>query len=202
MNTHNDYMINTQGHLVPTSKVKPEDKIENDLVNGLFHTAQILHREIKSFKEDAFQEVDDFIALLEQHYTIEKGGKKGNVTLMSYDGLKKVQVSVADHIQFGPQLQMAKQLIDECINNWSNGSNDNIRALIEHAFRVDKNNQINTANVLGLRRLDIRDEKWLKAMEAISESVRIISSKRYMRFYTRPHSESDWQNVSLDIARI
>ena len=197
-----DYMTNAEGHLVPIDKVKPEDRLEDDLVCELYAEALSLNAELAAFKQKSFENVNGFVTLLDEKYGVTKGGKKGNLTLPSYDGLTRIQISVADNLQFGPQLQVAKSLIDECINEWSDGANNNIRALVDHAFRVDKSGRINVQSILGLRRLNISDEKWLKAMDAITESIRVTSSKQYVRIYRRPSPEADWENVNLDIARV
>ena len=197
-----DYMTNAEGHLVPIDKVKPEDRLEDDLVCELYAEALSLNAELAAFKQKSFENVNGFVTLLDEKYGVTKGGKKGNLTLTSYDGLTRIQISVADNLQFGPQLQVAKSLIDECINEWSDGANNNIRALVDHAFRVDKSGRINVQSILGLRRLNISDEKWLKAMDAITESIRVTSSKQYVRIYRRPSPEADWENVNLNIARV
>lgn len=187
---------------MPIDMVRPEDKLENELVLALYAGADRIHETLALFKRSAFEDVHAFIELLQEQYRVSKGGKKGNMTLMSYDGLTKLQISVAEFITFGPQLKVAKDLIDECINEWAKGSNDNIRVLVDHAFRVDKNNRVNTAAILGLRRLPIQDDKWRRAMEAISDSMRVCASREYIRFYRRPSPEVDWKPVPLDIAGV
>lgn len=196
------YLQNAQGHYVPLDKVKTTDALENDLVLKLLEQADELSVNIRRFKLRCFKEINAFLDLLAQEHNIAKGGKKGNVTMTSYDGRFKINISVAEFIEFGPSLQSAKDLIDQCIHKWSDGSNDNIRALVDHAFRVDKTNRVNTKDILGLRRLDIRDDEWKQAMDVISESIRVRSSKEYVRFYYRPEPESDWKSIALDIAKV
>lgn len=196
------FMINAEGHHVPVEKVRPEDKLEDDIVRELHGQALELQADIRDFKAEAFGTVSTFLSLLAEKYGTSRGGKKGNITLTSYDGLSRVQVAVQDYIQFGPQLQIAKQLVDECLQEWSDGANANLKAIVDQAFRVDKNNRLNTQAILGLRRLHISDEKWVKAMEAITDSIRVTSSKQYIRFYRRPVPEADFEAVNLDIAKI
>ncbi len=195
------YMTDRKGSLVPIEKVRDQDKLENDLVGDLFEKAQVISNDLAAFKGQAMSDVDTFIELLAERYNTSKGGKRGNVTLTSFDGLKKVSISIADFIDFGAELNIAKDLIDECIINWSGNSNDEISTLVKHAFRVDKNKRVNTQAILGLRKLKIEDPKWKKAMEAISDSVRIASSKSYIRFYNREDQDAEWKAISLDIAK-
>lgn len=197
-----DYMKNAEGHLVPIDKVKPADALEDGLVKRLCREARELSCLIRKFKAICFEEVDTLMEVLSEEYGLSKGGAKGNLSLTSYDGLLRVQISVADFLNFGPELQVAKQLIDECILEWGEGSNENIQAIVNHAFRVDKNNRINVQAILGLRRLEIDDPKWKRAMDAISDSIQVARSKRYVRFYVRPEPEADWEAIKLDIARV
>jgi hypothetical protein len=138
---------------------------------------------------------------MEQHGA-KVGGAKGNVTLMSFCGRYKVQVAVAESLTFDERLQAAKALIDECIHSWSEGANDNIRVLVNDAFQVDVAGNISIGRVLGLRRLNITDPTWERAMKAISESVQVTGSKRYVRVYERVGDSDRWQAVVLDVAAV
>ena len=69
------------------------------------------------------------------------------------------------------------------------------------AFQVDKEGLINTSRVLSLRRLNIKDEDWEKAMEAISDSIQVASTKPYIRFYERDQT-GDYKPITLDMAAI
>ena len=96
----------------------------------------------------------------------------------------------------------AKALIDECVHAWAEGANDNIKALVNHAFQTDKEGKINTSRVLGLRRLDIRDAKWQQAMQAIADSIQTASTKPYVRFYKRNDVTGEYNSINLDVAAV
>jgi hypothetical protein len=66
---------------------------------------------------------------------------------------------------------------------------------------VDKAGKINTARVLGLRRLEIQDPDWQKAMQAITESIQISGSKQYLRFYER-NDRGEYVQIPLDVAAL
>ena len=133
---------------------------------------------------------------------MKTGGKKGNVTLMTFDGKQKVVLQMQDRIIFGEQLQAAKALIDQCVTRWSAGANDNIKVLVNDAFQVDKEGLINTGRVLGLLRLEIQDEDWKLAMKAIADSRQVADTKPYLRFYKRADVSGDWKAISLDMAAV
>jgi hypothetical protein len=196
------YMKDGQGNLVPEAKVKPEHKLEDELVLRLAEGARSINAILAAFRSTALGEVGALRDLIAEKYGATKGGAKGNVTLRSYDGSVELQVAIGDNLAFGPELQAAKALIDGCVARWSEGANDNIRALVNHAFQVNKAGRIDTSRVLGLRRLEIDDADWKAAMDAISDAVRVVSSKTYLRFYAIDPDTGARTPIPLDLAAV
>lgn len=195
------YMQDAKGALVPLALVKPQHLLEDELVRKVMGHAVALSEQVSRFKEHCFDDVGAFEALLAQEYGATVGGAKGNKTLMSHDGLFKVQVQVADSIVFGPELQTAKVLVDECLNEWAEGARDEIRAIITRAFQTDKAGQINRSDIFMLLRLEIDDPRWKRAMQAIRDAMRVVGSKTYIRCYRRVAQDAPWEPVSIDLAR-
>ncbi|ABE50984.1 DUF3164 family protein [Methylobacillus flagellatus] len=196
------YRQNARGDLVLESKIKPIDLARDQLVQEKFEKAQALSSALRAFKDDTFADIQAFVEMSGEIYGAKLGGQKGNVSLVSFDGRYKIQRAIAESLTFDERLQAAKSLIDECIHNWSQGANDNIRVLVNDAFQVDKEGNINTGRVLGLRRLNIVDEKWNKAMDAISDAVQVTGSKSYLRFYERVGDTDQWKPLALDMASV
>lgn len=196
------YWENAKGNLVPESKVKPIDKLRDQLVKDLCGKAEVKSADTAKFKLGTMADVHAFIETSAEQYGVKAGGKKGNVTLMSFDGKQKVVLQMQDRITFGEQLQAAKTLIDQCVMRWSEGADDNIKVLVTDAFQVDKEGLINTGRVLGLLRLEIDDPDWKMAMKAIADSRQVADTKAYIRFYTRSDTSGDWKAISLDMAAV
>ena len=159
-----EYLPDAKGNLVPVELIKPEHLLEDETVRKIMGFAEALSAQVGRFKAHTFEDLGDLEALLAQEYQATKGGAKGNKTFMSHDGLMKVLVQVSDHIDFGPQLQIAKELVDECLNEWSAEARPEIRAIVTRAFNTDKAGQINRAEIFMLLRLEIEDERWGRAM--------------------------------------
>lgn len=194
------FMRDAREHLVPVDHVKPQHKLEDDTVRRIIGYADELSAQIARFRTHTFFDVNAFIETLEEQYGASRGGKKGNVTLCSYDGTLKVVVQVQDQITFGPELRVAKTLVDECITEWSEGARSEIRALVEHAFQVDKEGRINRSALFQLRRIEIEDAGWQRAMTALTDAMRVVGSKEYVRFYKRDTPRGKWQAVTIDLA--
>ena len=202
LSTTPGYWLDANGNLVPESKVKEIDQVRNQLVYEMCRAAELESAALRVFKADAMAEVSAFVSLSLEQYGVRTGGEKGNVTLVSYDGKYKLVRQMQDKIVFGEQLMAAKALIDECVHEWSQGANDNIMALVNHAFQTDKEGKINTGRVLALRRLDIKDEKWQSAMQAIADSMQTASTKPYIRFYKRSDATGEYLPINLDVAGV
>jgi hypothetical protein len=99
-------------------------------------------------------------------------------------------------------LQAAKTLIDECIKAWSEGSSPEIQVLVQSAFETDKEGNLNHGRILSLRRYAIKDERWQRAMLAIGESIQVVGSKQYVRFYQRRDDTDQYDAIGLDFASV
>lgn len=197
-----EYMRDGKGSLMPIELVKPVDKLMDELVRKIIGYAEPLSAEIARFKQHTLDDVAAFQALIGQEYGATKGGEKGNVTYLSYDGLLKVQIQIQDRVEFGPELQTAKTIVDECLRAWSSESRPEIRAVVGRAFNVDKTGKINAAELLKLTRLDIPDERWQEGMRAIRDAERRSVSKEYVRFFRRASTADDWIAVRMDLAAL
>lgn len=191
-----------QGRLVPVGMVKPVDQERDSLVRELVKGAIDLNSKMAEFKAKAFGDVRAFIEMSFEEYGAKVGGKKGNVTLLTFDGRYKLQIAVQDSISFDERLQAARSLIDECLAEWTEGARPEVVTLVNDAFRTDTKGEIRTARVLALRRLEIADERWQRAMKAIGEACLVTSSKEYLRLYERIGDSDEYLPISLDMASI
>jgi hypothetical protein len=197
----NETMTDSQGRQVPVELVKEIDKLRDQTVRRIADEAMKMKEILVDFKKCIRDDIYAFVGLSAEQYGKSWGGKKGNITLTTYDGKYRLVVAMNDNITFDERLQIARELIGDCIKKWSDGSRNEIRILVQDAFQVDKTGKVSTARVLGLRRLDIHDPDWQKAMAAITESIQISGSKQYLRFYER-NEQGEYIQVPLDIAAL
>ncbi len=197
-----EYMPDAKGSLVPVANIRPEHKLEDEVVRKIISFARGLSSQINRFRGHTMTDLGEFDALLAQEYGARIGGKKGNRTYQTFDGLMKVQVQVSDQVDFGPELQIAKSLIDECLNEWTTESRPEIQAVVTRAFNTDKEGQINRSEIFMLLRLAIDDDRWQRAMEAIRNAMRVTGSKEYVRFYERAAVTEGWRAITIDLAKV
>lgn len=195
------YLPDSKGSLVPVELVKAQHKLEDETVRKIIGFARDLSAQIGRFKGHSTTDLGEFDALLEQEYGGRPGGQKRNRTYQTFDGLLKVEVRVSDFIDFGPELQVAKGLIDECLVEWTDDARAEVRAVITRAFNTDKEGQINRSEIFMLLRLDIVDERWRRAQDAIRDAMRVVGSKQYLRFYERDRVDAEWHPITIDLAK-
>ena len=198
----NDYMQDSQGRLAHKDNVKEIDKTRDELVRHIVNNARQVQAVLIEFKGMAVTEVDAFVELSASEYGVSLGGKKGNLSLLTYDGKYKVQVQVAENMVPDERLNAAKVLIDKLLNSWTQGSRSEVKTIINDAFAVDQQGKFNLGRILSLRRLEINDPDWKKAMDAISDSLQVVGSKSYLRVYERIGNQDQWQQISLDFAAL
>lgn len=194
------YVQDAKGRLVPESLVKGQHKLEDQTVRHIVKYARDLNAQISRFYGHTLDDLQTFMETLAEEYDAKKGGAKGNVSFMTYDGQLKIVIQIQDTLTFGPELQVAKTLFDECISNWAEDANDKIRVLVDHAFQVDKAGQINRESLFSLKRVEIDDDHWRSAVKALNDSIRVQGSKQYMRFYERDTSTEPWRAITIDLA--
>lgn len=195
------YMADAKGALVPLELVKAQDQFQDETVRKIIGYAIALSEQTARFKAHVFEDISTFEDVLAMEYGATLGGPKGNKTLMSYDGLFKVSVRTADRFDFGPELQIAKSLVDECLSDWTSGAQAELRAVVTDAFNVDKEGKINRAALLKLKKLEIQDERWQRAMKAIKDAERAVGKATYVNCHQRPAPDAPWEHISIDLAK-
>lgn len=194
------YMADAKGGLMPIELVKPQHLLEDEQVRKVMGFALALSAQIARFKGHTTTDLGELDALLAQEYGLTKGGPKGNRSYKTVDGLFEIEVRVQDQIEFGPELQIAKGLVDQCLTEWAEDARPEIRAIVTKAFNTDKEGRINRTEIFMLLRLDIADERWKSAMQAVRDAMRITGSKSYIRFWMRDAFDAPRTSVTIDLA--
>lgn len=199
--THDGYMQNAQGHLIPREQVRDIDIARDEFVREKVAKIIEMQRLLGNLKLELLDDMAAFVQLSAERYGVKIGGDKGNITMETFDGALRLKRQMSENMAFDEGLQAAKALIDECLREWCEKSPGELRSIIDQAFRVDREGRINTAAILGLRRLKIEDERWMRAMQAIGDSLTITDTKAYVRAYRRD-AKGKYSPISLDIAAL
>ena len=198
------YWTNKKGEKVHPDMVRADDKLKHELVNKIIEKVHKKREALSEFKAEVLEEIDSYIELLRSEYNLDPmaNSNKGNITLQSFDGLRKVAISVSTHIEFDEKLGLAKEKIDQFLKAETESASPVLKTLVMKVFEVDKKGNINAKQVLALKSYDIQEPLWLEAMEIIDDAIEVVGSKSYIRFYERKSTEDKWENISLSFSDI
>ncbi len=198
------FWLNAKGEAVHPANVKAVDKIKDELVESILAKAKTVQENIIDFKDGAYKDVEDYFSLLLQEYgmDVKSKSKKGNITLENFSGTLKVQIARAEKLGFDEKLKVAKLKIDDYLEDVTKDSSADVQTLINKAFEVDKEGNIDSKKIFALREYEISDKRWKEAMEIIDDSKHVVAITPYIRFYKRNSIEDKWELVKLDIAGV
>lgn len=198
------YKEDGTGALRPVASIKQIDLLRDELVQKIVSRATVLNAQLKAFKDEALAEISAFIELSAAEHDVKLGGQKGNVTLTSYDSQFKVLRANHESISFNEQIHAAKELIDECLRDWTGrpGIPQGLVAIVNTAFKRNSNGEISVSRIMDLRTYNIDDERWKKAMNIIADSIRILGTITYLRIQKRQGRTEKYEGIPLDIAGV
>lgn len=196
------YFRNAIGHLVPKDLINEIDLTRDELVREIIARAEATQKEMRDFKVKSLADLMAFVELSAEKYNVKMGGIKGNISFVSFDGQYKIQIAVAERVVFDERIHAAKEIIDQCIHKWTEGTGAEIRALVEHAFQTDKEGNISLSRILSLTQLKIEDELWKKGIDALRDSMQVAGTNTYMRLYKRTGQNGKYEQISMDMAAI
>lgn len=196
------YIMDSKGRMTPAAMVKASQMLEDQMVRKVLGYACDLANQVRRFRAHVFADTGAFQSLLLEQYGIEKTGAKGkgNVTFSSFDGLMKFQIAIGERLAFGAELGVAREAFRQCIQDWTDGARDELRVLVDEAFEADKEGNVSREAIFRLLRIDIGDARWQAGQAAIRDSIRVVGSKAYLRFYVRTDHEGEWQAIPIDLA--
>ncbi len=194
---------NKKGEQVHPDIVPHEEKLKTELVYKLLDEAIDVQDALMAFKKIVLSHIDAYMEMMREKYGINPvKGTKGNVSLESFDGLKKVMVQVSTLISFDEKLGFAKEKLDEYFVEKTEHADAEIKTLITKVFDVDKKGNVNAKQILSLKSYKIQHPKWLEAMAIIDDAIEIVGTKSYIRFYRRQNIADKLENISIDFAAL
>ena len=191
-------LTDAQGREFPVKVLHTEIVEKDAAVKKAMDCAIKLQERIISDKQKLIQTIEKYLNDAARRNGLEW---KGNALLFTFDEKYKIEMRFREKIQFGIELQLAKQKIDECIKAWSVDSNDNLKAIINEAFQVDKRGQLARYRIFALRRYKIKDPTWKEAMELIDKAILVTSTKQYISFAVRDEA-GNYNKVVLNFSAL
>ncbi len=196
------YRRNAKGNLIAEANVTATDREMDQVVRKIHDFGAALSAQMWRFRLHTLEDIATFLERVRERYNARLGGRKGNVQITSFDGRLRVVLAQAEHVAVGPEIDSARALVEECLDEWTKRSNVNLQALVREAFRPDAEGNLSVAQLLRLRRVAIDDPRWREAQRAIADALRPTSRSEYVRLYARPNPAEKWLQVPLHLATV
>jgi hypothetical protein len=199
-----DLVRRPDGSYVSLSSLEPRDQLAHELVMRLFSQAETESDRLRSLKQASLIEMRAFRDMMFGDYGLTVTGSRGGFSIKSVDGTKKVEMAVNQSISFGPELSVARELLNQFLTHELEGSSEVIEEIVTSAFRVNDEGKVNVSSVLALRKHRRKFSHyplWAEAMDVIEKAI-LRDPSTYIRFYrVDPETKAETM-VPLDIAKV
>ena len=191
--------LDPKGRPVPEEYIRPEDKKKDKLVESILKRVTKLSAKLETEKAEIVGSIEKYLKELAKDNKVREGWK-GNILLYNFSQNLCIERRIDESISFDERLQMVKTTIDKWIGQKLKDTDPTLSKVIAQAFSVDKQGRINTAMLLKLKRIDIQDAEWKKAMQLLDDSIFVKSSKMALRFRMKGTENPDngWTEISLN----
>lgn len=193
------YYRKADGSLVPEDQIKDLDKLRDQMVMGIADKVLSLKQEMIRTKADVVEDIEAFMETASEQYGVNYGGEKGNLTFTSFDGNIQIKYYSNDYLTFNEGIYVAKQLIDEFLEDITKDSSKSIKQIVNNAFNL-KQGRMDVKAILKLRDINETDPRWVKAMGIIDESRQYVTGNKALRLYIRNRSTDKMEYIPLDFS--
>jgi hypothetical protein len=199
----NGCILDDSGNFIKLINVKETELSKDGLVTDLVRDCAVIADELQALKHSLKTKIANYVDSMFKEYDKKLGGKKGNITLFSYDKKLKVERSLQDRETTNENIIFAKALVDDCLKKWSKGANRNLQVVVQRYFKTDGKGSYNVQLLKSLIKhpMPNADADWEKAMLELGKSIEFDSTATYYRAYYRAE-DGTYNNIPLDIANI
>ena len=196
-------MTDAQGQDVPVAYVKPYDRERDRVALRILKRWVVEHDRLAILKADTLADIAKLQAFGRDKCEVKIGGDKGNVQFSSFDGLTRVRLDARTMVEFDDRFNQAQKLILEYADDLAGATGErDIVTIIRAALTPSAGGMLARSRVIGLLRLNIKAEKWLKAMDMLRDCQFVKSGKTYIYVESRSSINDDWEMIPLDVAAI
>jgi Protein of unknown function (DUF3164) len=200
-------IMTAAGTEYPRANVQAQVLLAHDFTNRLVDTAKALQELMLGQKDEMWADIDLYQnSLLSIYHTRRVNGRdgaRGTMTITTMDQLRKVTVTLANYEAVTGAVLAAQSLVNQVLDDLTEGIDPGIRALLNNAFvRDERTGHISVERLKGLKKINLDHRLWADALKAIDDSVETISSKLQLRFYERDKTDGVWSQIALQFSAL
>ena len=198
--------FNEAAEAIPYDRTKASERLSERKLAPLAKKRIALRDAIEKHKEECFATARElYAAFLAENDGVNNRSKgKGNIIRYNFDRSIKIEINVNEAIVFDESLlQLAKDTLDEMLNDNLSTVKDWLKPIIMAAFTTKKGKSLDTSRVLELLRHEesVPDERYKTAMRYIRQAIRKPKSKEYFGLFVRDE-KGHYVDVHLNFSNI
>lgn len=194
--------IDEKGAEVPCEYLSTGTKLKETTAATLSRQAKEISARLLKFKNEMQMRCDAVYKKAMEEYKA-KGESKGNYTFFNFDRSIKIEVSIAERIDFDDMaIKAAKEKLDLFLGENLNSKTEFLKDMVIDAFSTSRG-KIDSKKVFSLMRYKtkIHDVLFQEAINILSDGIRRPGSKTYFRIWERDASGA-YQIIDLNFSNI
>lgn len=193
------YWVDADGSLKPESAISNADKKKEEMIDAVFESVGETKESMEKFKLWVWEVLTTYIEKLAKKAKVDK--PQGNFTIVNYDSTRRIRFSRRERQDFNENLQFAKAKFDEWVVKKTEGADEILAELVQKAFEVNKEGEINRSFLFRLLGYSINDPDFKKAQELLKKSMIVNGTKDYILFQEKDE-HGEWKSIPLDFAAL
>jgi len=191
-------MKDNTGHDVPVKYVSKYDRLRDE------KTKRVLarFRKARALLESVVREsLADIAAVQAARDT--PVADKGNFSVTSFDGLVRVAIDQAWHIELDDRVKEARDRMLAYAKSLCAKAGPDAGALleiVEEAFAANSAGRLSVSRVLSLCRRNVTAREWTEARDMLLASLQPEKGRCYIHVYERQDMQHDFDMIRLDLA--
>ncbi|OUJ17081.1 hypothetical protein HK28_07890 [Acetobacter sp. DsW_063] len=197
-------VMTSGGGFWPRAQVNPSMLLANDTAEEMVADALALQELIIEQKRGMKQKADRYAETVLALYRAKASSRsRGGFTVENMAGTMKVELTVADYQRVNGSILAAQALMNEVLDDLTEGLEPDIRLLLANAFiRDERTGQINVDRLAQVRKLRLSHPRWDDVRAAIADSIEKAGSREYLRFYRREKNTDGWEPITLQFSSL
>lgn len=191
-------MKDNNGHDVPVKYVSKYDRLRDERTKRILARFRKERKALEVVVRDSLAD----IAVI-QGAREAAAAEKGNFSVTSFDGLVRVAIDQAWHIELDDRVRDARDRMLAYARKLCSKAGPDAAALleiVEEAFAANSAGRLSVGRVLSLCRRNITAREWTEARDMLLASLQPEKGRCYIHVYSRPDMQHDFEMVRLDLA--
>ena len=198
----NKTMIDASGEAVPLKYVPKYDRLRDAKVRRVRARWERAQADVRALVADTLGALGDIMTAREAE-TGAAPADKGNFSVCSFDGNTRVELAQRYSITLDDTVKTARDMmLSHCLDAIEAAKSAelaDIAELVKAAFEPTRGGGLSVAKVMQLCRVNVKAEKWRKAVAILLDSIHVEKGKCYVYVSMRKSKQDDWEGIDISV---